>query len=76
MLDSRVKKSTRHKVYMEHLIKWKGKPTSEDTWVVEENFKRVGIPLDLIPSSSSSLLGGGEGSMYGAGAPRQAKCET
>ena len=53
VLDSRVKKSTRHKVYMEHLIKWKGKPTSEATWVAEADFKKLGIPLDLIPSSSS-----------------------
>ena len=53
VLDSRLKKSTRHKVYMEHLIKWKGKPTSEATWVAEADFKKLGIPLDLIPSSSS-----------------------
>lgn len=53
VLDSRMKKSTRHKVYMEHLIKWKGNPTSEATWVAEIDFKRLGIPLDLIPSSSS-----------------------
>ena len=53
LLDSRVKKTTRHKVYMEHLIKWKEKPVSEATWVAETDFKKVGIPLDLIPSSSS-----------------------
>jgi hypothetical protein len=48
VLDSRVKKTTRHKVYMEHLIKWKEKPISEATWVAETEFKKVGIPLDLL----------------------------
>ena len=33
VLESRVKKSTSHKVYMENLIKWKGKPTSEASWL-------------------------------------------
>ena len=59
VLNSRVKKSTRHKVYMEHLIQWKGKPNLEATWVAKAYFKKIGIPLDLIPSSSSLLLGGG-----------------
>ena len=27
VLGSRIKKTTRHKVYMEHLIKWKHKPS-------------------------------------------------
>ena len=31
VLGSRVKKTTRHKVYMEHLIKWKHKPKSKAT---------------------------------------------
>lgn len=48
VLDSRVKKTTRHKVYMEHLIKWKEKPVLEATWVAETKFKKVGIPLDLL----------------------------
>ena len=49
VLDSRVKKYTRHKVYMEHLIQWKGKKTLEATWVAEIEFKNVGIPLDMFP---------------------------
>lgn len=40
ILESRVKKSTRHKEYMEHLIKWKEKPESEATWVDEAHFKK------------------------------------
>ena len=48
LLDSRVKKTTGHKVYMEHLIKWKEKPVSKATWVAETEFKKVGIPLDLL----------------------------
>ena len=53
VLDSRVKKYTRHKVYMEHLIQWKGKPTLEAAWVVEKKFKKVGIPLDMLPSGGT-----------------------
>ena len=48
LLDSRVKKTTRHKVYMEHLIKWKEKLVSEATWVAKIEFKNFCIPLDLL----------------------------
>ena len=48
VLDSRVKKNTRHKVYMEHLIKWKNKPDSEETWVANTNFKKMGIVDDIL----------------------------
>lgn len=51
LLDSRVKKTTRQKVYMEHLIKWKEKPVSEATWVAETDLKKVGIPLDLLQTN-------------------------
>ena len=56
LLDSRVKKTTRHKVYMEHLIKWKEKPVSEATWVAETEFKKVGIPLDLLQTDPPRVL--------------------
>ena len=48
VLASRVKKETRHQVYMKHLIKWKKKPKLEATWVAEAYFKKVGIPQDLL----------------------------
>ena len=35
VLDSRVKKSTRHKVYLEYLIQWKAKPIFEAIWVAK-----------------------------------------
>lgn len=31
ILDSRVKKKTRHKLYMEHLVKWRHQPKLEAT---------------------------------------------
>lgn len=48
LLDSRVKKVTRHKVYMKHLIRWKHKPKSEATWVAATNFKKLGIVEDIL----------------------------
>ena len=49
VFDSRVKTSTMHKLYKEHLFKWKGKPTLEATWVTKTEFKKVDIPLDMLP---------------------------
>ena len=48
VLETRLKKATRHKVYFEHLIKWKGKPDLEATWVAKANFKKLNIPFDLL----------------------------
>lgn len=48
VLDSRVKKKTRHGIYMEHLVKWKNQPESEATWVAEHEFKKRGISQDLL----------------------------
>ena len=48
ILDSRVKKTNRYKVYMEHLIKWKYEPKSEATRVVATNFMKLGIVDDIL----------------------------
>lgn len=48
ILESRVKKATRHHIYMEHLVKWKNHPESEATWVEESQFKKFGVDLALL----------------------------
>lgn len=48
ILESRVMKSNRHQVYMEHLVKWAGQPMSEATWVEERKFKNLGIDPALL----------------------------
>lgn len=48
ILESRVKNSNRHQVYMEHLVKWAGQPMSEATSVEESKFKKLGIDLALL----------------------------
>ena len=48
ILDSRVKKSTRNKVYKENLIKWKDTPKTKATWIVESDFKKYGISLEFL----------------------------
>ena len=69
VLDSRVKKVTKHQGYMEHLIKLKGKPNSEPTWVPKVYFNKVGIPQDLLSIGVTQFSFVGE---YGVGAPRWA----
>ena len=44
ILDSKVKKKTRHGIYMEHLIKWKDKLESKATWITKSDFRKRGIP--------------------------------
>lgn len=43
IMDSRVKKKTRHKIYMEHLVEWRKQLESEVTWIPESDFKKHGI---------------------------------
>ena len=48
VLESRVKKATRHQVYMEHLIKRRHNLDSEATWVANLDFNKLGIYKDLL----------------------------
>ena len=48
ILDSRVKKKTRHDIYMEHLIKWRNQTESEATWIAESEFKKKGITTEFL----------------------------
>ena len=50
ILDSRVAKRMRQKDYMEHLVKWKDKPTSEATWMKEEQILHEGSDLQQLVS--------------------------
>lgn len=53
ILETRVKKSTRHQVYMEHLVKSADQLVSEATWVEERKFKKLGIHPALTSSPIS-----------------------
>ena len=53
VLDSRIQKTTRCRVYREYLIKWSGLPEAEATWMDEEECRKQGISLALLPTSSS-----------------------
>ena len=48
VLDSRVKKTTKHKVYMEHQIKWKHRLDLEATWTEIEDFNKLGITKEIL----------------------------
>lgn len=49
VLSSRITKKIRHQIYWEHLIKWWGMDDAETTWVLETEFKKLGIDWNLIP---------------------------
>ena len=36
ILDSRIGKSTRNKTYEEYLVKWKGRPVEDSSWLARE----------------------------------------
>ena len=55
ILNSKVKKKIRHKIYMEHHVKWKYLPTAEATWVAKTYFKKLGISMDLLPVDPTFL---------------------
>lgn len=49
ILDTKEAKKTRHKVYHEYLVKWKGLPKEDSTWMVEEEILKHGSTVqDLI----------------------------
>lgn len=47
-MDSRIKKTTFHGTYMDHLIKWKDKIKSKVTWIDESDFGKKGIPTKFL----------------------------
>ena len=45
ILDSRVGRSTRNRTYEEYLVKWKGRPVEESSWLAREEVDCLGFPL-------------------------------
>jgi hypothetical protein len=45
ILDSRVGRSTRNRTYEEYLVKWKGRPIEDSSWLTREEVNRLGFPL-------------------------------
>ena len=45
ILDSRVGRSTRNRQYDEYLVKWKGRPIEDSTWISIMEVSHLGFPL-------------------------------
>ena len=48
ILDSHVGRSTRNRQYEEYLVKWKGWPLEDSTWISEIEVSHLGFPLPSI----------------------------
>lgn len=49
ILDNKEAKKTRHKVYHEYLVKWRGLQEEDATWMTKEDILKHGIIVqDLI----------------------------
>ena len=46
ILDSHVGRSTRNKTYEEYLVKWKGRPVEDSSWLAKEEVDHLGFPLN------------------------------
>ena len=46
ILDSHVGKRTRNRTYVEYLVKWKGRPVEDSSWLAREKVNRLGFPLN------------------------------
>ena len=46
ILDSRVGRSTRNRTYKEYLVKWKGRPVEDSSWLAREDVDYLGFPLN------------------------------
>ena len=46
ILDSRVGRSTRNRTYEEYLVKWKGRPVEDSSWLAREEVDHLGFPLN------------------------------
>ena len=45
-LDSHVGKSTKNRTYEEHLVKWKGQPIEDSSWLAKKEVNHLGFPLN------------------------------
>ena len=48
ILDSRVGRSTKNRKYEEYLVKWKGWPLEDSTWISTIEVSHLGFPLAAI----------------------------
>ena len=46
ILDSRIGRSTRNRTYEEYLVKWKGRPVEDSSWLAREEVDHLGFPLN------------------------------
>ena len=46
ILDSCVGRSTRNRTYEEYLVKWKGRPIEDSSWLAREEVDCLGFPLN------------------------------
>jgi hypothetical protein len=42
ILNQRIAKKTKRKIYYEYLVKWKDHPTEDDRWIVEIDIQEHG----------------------------------
>jgi hypothetical protein len=42
ILDQRIVRKTRRKIYFEYLVKWKDHPTKDVSWVTEDDIQKHG----------------------------------
>ena len=46
ILDNRVGKTTWNRTYAEYLVKWKGRPVENSSWLVRKEVNHLGFPLN------------------------------
>ena len=46
ILDSYVGRSIRNKTYKEYLVKWKGRPIEDSSWLAREEVDHLFFPLN------------------------------
>ena len=52
ILDKKVYKKTRAREYFQYLVKWKGQPITEATWVTEDILQKLGKSVDELMDRS------------------------
>ena len=55
ILDSHVRRSTRNITYEEYLVKWKGRPMEDSSWLAREEVDDLGFPLNTYNVTRSLL---------------------
>jgi hypothetical protein len=59
ILNQRITKKTRRKVYYEYLVKWENHPTEDVSWITETDIQKHGKIVDAGASPSSLMRQGG-----------------